>query len=254
MAFMEPEDGFSSPRVTSIIVDMRAAAVVEAAWRRFGRARGALALGVAIAGCAMMAGCAARHAAYMPPPESLPPIRTATGVASWYGPGFNGKPTASGEIYDESDLTAASNIFPLGSWVLVTDLDNGRAVEVRINDRGPFVKERKIDLSYGAARVLGMVGPGTAQVRMDLVQTTAVDPSGSAQYFVQVGAFVEPANAEHLRARLESYYRDVTIDELDTGGTRYYRVRMGGFATREEARARAVQSARFGLPTIIVRE
>jgi peptidoglycan lytic transglycosylase len=234
---------------------MRAAAVVEAARRRFGRAHGALALGVVIAGCAMIAGCAARQPVYVPPPPSpRQPVRTATGVASWYGPGFKGKPTASGEIYDESDLTAASNIFPLGSRVVVTDLDDGRAVEVRINDRGPFVKGRKIDLSYGAARVLRMVGPGTARVRMDLLETTAADPAGSARYFVQVGSFVEPGNAEHLRARLAAYYSDVTIDELDTGGTRYYRVRMGGFATRYQARARAAQSARFGLPTIIVRE
>jgi peptidoglycan lytic transglycosylase len=245
---------FSNRRAKPIIAAMRAAAVVEAARRKFGRPRGALALGVVIAGCAMIAGCAARQPVYVPPPPSRPPIRTATGVASWYGPGFNGKPTASGEIYDESDLTAASNIFPLGSRVVVTDLDDGRAVKVRINDRGPFVKGRKIDLSYGAARVLGMVGPGTAPVRMDLVQTAAADPAGSPRYFVQVGAFAESANAEHLRARLAAYYSDVKIDELATGGTRYYRVRMGGFATRYQARQRAAQSARFGLPTIIVRE
>lgn len=204
----------------------------------------------------MIAGCATRAPApiYTPPPATLAPIRSALGTASWYGPGFNGKPTASGEIYDQSDLTAASNIFPLGSWVMVTDLDDGRAVEVRINDRGPFVKGRKIDLSYGAARSLGMVGPGTARVRMDLVQTIAADPAGRAQYFVQVGSFAQPAHAEELRARLAEYYPDVTIDELDTAGARYYRVRMGGFATRDQARTRAVQSARFGLPTIIVRE
>ena len=204
----------------------------------------------------MIAGCAARTPApvYTPPPPPPAPIRSAVGVASWYGPRFNGKRTASGEIYDESDLTAASNIFPLGSWVVVTDLDDGRAVKVRINDRGPYVKGRKIDLSYGAARVLKMVGPGTARVQMDLVRTTASDPTGSAQYFVQVGAFVEQANAERLRERLAAYYSDVTIDELDTGGTRYYRVRMGGFTTRYQARQRAAESARFGLPTVIVRE
>lgn len=204
----------------------------------------------------MIAGCAARSAApvYTQPPAPHVPIQSAVGIASWYGPGFNGKRTASGEIYDESDLTAASNIFPLGSSVVVTDLDDGRAVRVRINDRGPYVKGRKIDLSYRAARVLGMVGPGTARVRMDLVRRTDADPAEVGQYFVQVGAFVDPANAERLRARLAAYYNDVTIDELDTGGTRYYRVRMGGFDTRYQARQRAARSARFGLPTIIVRE
>jgi rare lipoprotein A len=201
----------------------------------------------------MIAGCAARRPppAYTPPPA---PIRSVLGTASWYGPGFNGKPTATGEIYDQSELTAASNIFPLGARVVVTDLDDGRAVEVRINDRGPFVKGRKIDLSWGAARALGMVAPGTARVRMDLVQTVAADPAGHPQYFVQVGSFAAPANAERLRARLAAYYRDVSIDQLDTGGRRYYRVRMGGFATRDQARARAAQTTRFGLPIIIVSE
>jgi peptidoglycan lytic transglycosylase len=238
---------------------MRAAAVVAAARRKYGRPGGIFALGAAaIAGCAMLAGCAARRPAVShtapPAPAAAVAIRSVLGTASWYGPGFNGNPTASGEIYDESELTAASNIFPLGSRVVVTDLDDGRAVEVRINDRGPFVKGRKIDLSYGAARSLGMVGPGTAPVRMDLVQTIAADPEGRPQYFVQVGSFAAPTNAEHLRARLAAYYRDVSIDQLDTGGRRYYRVRMGGFATREQARARAAQTARFGLPIIIVSE
>lgn len=216
----------------------------------------ALALGTALMACALAAGCAARKPppVYTPAPVTSAPIRSATGTASWYGPGFNGKPTATGEIYDQSQLTAAANIFPLGALVVVTDLDDGRAVEVRINDRGPFVKGRKIDLSWGAARALGMVGPGTARVRMDLVQTVAVDPGGRPQYFVQVGSFAAPSNAEHLRARLAAYYPDVSIDHLDTGGRRYYRVRMGGFASRDQARARALQTARFGLPIIIVSE
>jgi len=227
--------------------------------RRPGRLSGAFVGGAAIvAGCAMMAGCAARTppVAFTPPPApgAPAPIRSVVGVASWYGPGFHGKPTANGEIYDQADLTAASNIFPLGSLVVVTNLDNARAVEVRINDRGPFVKGRAIDLSWGAARALGMVGPGTARVRMDLVQTVAADPAGRPQYFVQVGSFAAPANAERLRARLAASWRDVSVDELATGDRRYYRVRMGGFATRDEARARAAQMARLGLPIIILNE
>lgn len=233
--------------------------MAEAARRRLGRLGDALARGAAIlAGCALAAGCAARTRApvYAPPlaPVSAAPIRSVVGVASWYGPGFNGKRTATGEIYDQSELTAASNIFPLGARVMVTDLDDGHAVEVRINDRGPFVKGRKIDLSWGAARALGMVGPGTARVRMDLVRTVAADPTGVPQYFVQVGSFAAPANAEHLRARLAAYYRDVSIDRLDANGRRYYRVRMGGFATRDQAQARAAQTARLGLPIIIISE
>src|SRR3954471_24541332 len=83
-----------------------------------------------------------------------------TGIASWYGPGFHGKRTANGEVYDQYELTAAHQTLPLGPRVMVTSLSNGRAVEVRINDRGPFVGGRVIDLSYAAASVIGMLGPG----------------------------------------------------------------------------------------------
>jgi rare lipoprotein A len=221
-------------------------------WRRFG---------FAMAMCAVAAGCASREPPPVTPPvPAIParsgsaPIRSVVGKASWYGPGFNGRSTATGEIYNQDQMTAASSIFPLGSRAIVTDLASGRAVEVRINDRGPFRKGRKIDLSYGAARALGMVRPGTALVRMDLVSTPAVDPAGEPQYFVQAGSYADQGNAENARARLAAYYPDVRLSELDTGGRRYYRVRMGGFATREQAHARALQSARFGLPVIIISE
>jgi rare lipoprotein A len=91
------------------------------------------------------------------------------GVASWYGPGFHGRRTANGEIYDQYELTAAHPSLPLGSRIMVTSLTNGRAVEVRINDRGPFVGGRVVDLSYAAARVIGMVGPGTMPVRLEVL-------------------------------------------------------------------------------------
>ena len=217
-------------------------------------------IGLITAACAIAAtaGCASRQ----PPPNIAPPpiapvsgvLRSVVGKASWYGPGFVGHPTASGEIYDQQQMTAASSIFPLGARVIVTDLASGRAVEVRINDRGPFKKGRKIDLSYAAARALGMVAPGTALVRMDLVATPAIDPAGEPQYFVQAGSYADERNAERIRLQLATHYSDVTLNELDTDGRRYYRVRMGGFATREQARARAAATARFGLPVIIVSE
>jgi rare lipoprotein A len=207
---------------------------------------------------ALATGCAAtRPSAPIPPPSVAAPrasLRSVVGIASWYGPGFDGRPTATGEIYSQNDLTAASNVFPLGSEVLVTDIGSGHAVEVRINDRGPFRKGRKIDLSYAAARSLGMVAPGTAAVRMDLLQTPAIDPEGRPQYFVQFGSFAASRNAENLRAQLAAYYPDVSIEQLDTSGGLYYRVRMGGFATRDEAQTRAAQTARFGLPMMIVSE
>src|SRR5262245_2243560 len=100
-----------------------------------------------------------------------PPVENGRqeGVASWYGPGFHGKRTANGEIYDQYELTAAHQSLPLGTRVMVTSLTNGRGVEVRINDRGPFVGGRIVDLSYAAARVIGMVGPGTMPVRLEVI-------------------------------------------------------------------------------------
>jgi len=96
-----------------------------------------------------------------------------TGVASWYGPGFHGRPTASGERFDQWKLTAAHRTLPFGTRAMVTSLDNGRSVEVRINDRGPFVGGRIVDLSRAAAQSLHMIGPGLMRVRLEVLDTGA---------------------------------------------------------------------------------
>jgi rare lipoprotein A len=178
------------------------------------------------------------------------------GVASWYGPGFDGHRTASGEVYNQEELTAASTVIPLGSRVMVTNLDNGRAVEVRINDHGPYVNGRKIDLSHEAARTLGIVTPGTARVRIDVLsQPEGTRPAGAPiRYYVQVGSYSQQTNAQHVSSKLAAYYRDVRIDQVNAGARSFYRVRMGSFATRDEARARAQDSAHFGFPIVIVSE
>src|SRR5438309_11172638 len=118
----------------------------------------------------LLAGCAPMRTSPPAPPPVIDGVQL--GVASWYGPGFHGNRTANGEIYDQYELTAAHRTLPLGTRVMVTNLSNGRAVEVRINDRGPFVDGRAIDLSYAAARVLRMVGPGTARVRIDALASS----------------------------------------------------------------------------------
>jgi rare lipoprotein A len=141
--------------------------------------------------------------------------------------------------------------------VMVTNLDNGRSVEVTITDRGPFVKGRKIDLSHKAARMIGMLDRGTAHVRIMLISKPAGtrDVSAPLRYWVQVGAFSDQQNAEHVREELTASYGDVhVVDVLDADHRRYYRVRMGAFATRSAAEARASDSARFGLPVVIVTE
>ena len=140
--------------------------------------------------------------------------------------------------------------------MVVTNLDNRRSVEVRINDRGPFVKGREIDLSHRAAGILGIVRPGTARVRVNVVGVPSVRMAEAATrgYFVQVGAFSQATNAERLRQRLAMNYPDVIVEELGAGDQRFYRVRMGSFETRDQARQRAIQSAGLGLPIVVVRE
>ncbi len=178
-------------------------------------------------------------------------------MASWYGPGFHAHKTSAGLTYDQEDLTAASIAFPLGSRVMVTNLDNGRSVEVTITDRGPFKKGRKIDLSHKAARMIGMLDQGTARVRISLISKPpgTRDVGAPLRYWVQVGSYSDQQNAEQVRGRLASSYPDVHVAQvLDADSHRYYRVRMGAFATRAAAEARASDSARFGLPIIIVTE
>ncbi len=178
-------------------------------------------------------------------------------MASWYGPGFHGHKNAAGGYYDQEDLTAASVAFPLGSRVMVTNLENGRSVEVTITDRGPFVKGRKIDLSHKAARMIGMIDHGTARVRIALISKPpgTRDVGAPLRYWVQVGSFSDQQNAEHVRDKLTASYNDVhLVDVLDADNHRYYRVRMGAFASRSAAEARASDSARFGLPVVIVTE
>ena len=175
------------------------------------------------------------------------------GVASWYGPGFHGKRTANGEIYDQYELTAAHQTLPLGTRVRVTNLDTGRWVDVDVNDRGPFAKGRIIDLSYEAARTIGMIGPGTARVRVDVLERP---PNGASHvaYCVQVGAFSEEDKARALRASLAPRYEDVYIVPVETRADRMYRVRVGPYPERDRAETRAVELSELGLHAVVTEE
>jgi rare lipoprotein A len=139
---------------------------------------GAIALSMIVSGCATTRPTAPAPSTEAPLPETRPeaepppapaPGSRQTGEASWYGEPHHGRPTASGETYDMYQLTAAHPTLPLGSRVLVTNLKNGRSVEVRINDRGPLLKGRIIDLSYAAAKELEAVAGGTIPVRLRLI-------------------------------------------------------------------------------------
>jgi len=153
-------------------------------------------------------GCAhkkhARHIAPPPQPGTTRPGDSETGVASWYGKPYHGRPAANGEIYDMEKLTAAHRTLPFNTWVRVYDLDNNKTVEVRIIDRGPFIDGRIIDLSHAAAREIEMIGPGIARVRVEVIRAPEGVPTGV--FAVQVGAFRDRGNAERLRGQMESRY------------------------------------------------
>jgi rare lipoprotein A len=161
-------------------------------------------------------GCAhkKKHTRLPSPPTPKPmttvnPGYTETGRASWYGHPYHGRPAANGEIYDMEKLVAAHRTLPFDTWVRVYDLDNNKTVEVRIIDRGPFVDGRIIDLSHAAAQAIDMVGPGTANVRMEVIEV----PAGVAPaiYVVQVGAFQSRATAESMQADLAVRYGQTRV-------------------------------------------
>ena len=132
------------------------------------------------------------------------------GLASWYGGKFHGRLTSSGEVFDTNTLTAAHRSLPFGTLVKVTNLDNGLSAVVRINDRGPFVEGRIIDLSRAAADEIGMLGQGVARVSLEIMAFASTDRD---VYAIQVGAYGLEANADRAKQALESAGFFVTIEK-----------------------------------------
>ena len=207
--------------------------------------------------CLLFSGCVHRVPTHPPPPSIQPTVGSRQiGIASWYGKNFHGKPTASGEIYNMYDMTAAHKTLPLGTEVMVTNLENNRSVEVTINDRGPFVKNRIIDLSYAAAKAIGMVGPGTARVMIEVLKTPGgqrVPNIPSGLYTLQVASFINKENADYLAAKLSRLVDNVYIVLYKTGETTYYRVRVGTFKSREEAIQEGERLTRQGYNILITK-
>ncbi len=230
-----------------------------------------------VAGAALVTGCRSVRR----PAER--PRAFERGVASWYGPQFDGRPTANGERYDMHAMTAAHPTLPFGTVVEVRNLDNGETCRVRINDRGPFVRGRIVDLSYAAARSIGMVGPGTARVELAVVSpgspafvapdeptvvlasasgavtaaaaaaaTTAPDddpgPDAETAFTVQVGAFSEAERAETLRDLLARHFPDAAVRSDGS----WHRVQVGRFPDRGEAEAFREKLARLGWAALVV--
>ena len=174
---------------------------------------------------------------------------TEAGIASWYGGKFHGRKTSNGEIYDMYAMTAAHKTLPLGVHVRVTRLDDNRSVVVRVNDRGPFVAGRVIDLSYAAAHRLGMVDAGTTKVRVDALgyretrqgQVHYRPPRSydAGSFAVQIGAFSVADNARRLASDMRRSHGRAAVHEALVNGRRMYRVRVGHYTSLEQAEAAA---------------
>ena len=166
-------------------------------------------------------------------PLPAPPGYVEEGNASWYGEPFHGRRASNGEIYDMYKATAAHRTLPFETMVRVTNVNNGKSTVVRITDRGPFVGNRIIDLSYAAAQEIELVGPGVGPVRLEVLGNVDV----TAGFFtVQVGAFRERANAERLRDRLNASYSPIFIQQFESADGVLYRVRVGKISGEEAAR------------------
>ena len=211
-------------------------------------ARRHLPLVVASAALALLAGCSR---AVMTPP-SVPPVAgmEEVGMASWYGAPHHGRRTASGEVFDMHQLTAAHRTLPFGTRLLVTNRDTSQSAEVRVNDRGPFVEGRILDVSYAAARLLGAVGSGIFPVRVRVLSLPARSSSGDGPYTVQIGSFTTRARAEALRDTVTG----ATIAETTVAGETVYRVRVGAYPDRTRAGAAARDLTTRGYRALVVEQ
>ncbi|HEX4965283.1 MAG TPA: septal ring lytic transglycosylase RlpA family protein [Thermoanaerobaculia bacterium] len=189
----------------------------------------------------LLTGCSNHPKPSVAPGVGLPLQR---GLASWYGPKFQGRRTASGERYDMHDKTAAHLSLPFGTRLGVRNVRTGREVLVRVNDRGPFSKNRIIDLSYAAAKELGIVGEGTASVEL-----YAISEAGAPmRYTVQVGAFSEPERALALHHEIARYYPEAVVDSDGT----WSRVQIGAFDDRDHAESLRRELAAIGMQAVVV--
>jgi rare lipoprotein A len=200
-----------------------------------------------------ISGCHRKHVAVQLP-AGAPETGTLTadertGIASWYGDPYHGRRTSNGEIYNKYAMTAAHRTLPFDTVLKVNNLENGKAVDVRINDRGPFVKDRIIDLSYAAAKEIEMIGPGSARVRLDMIHAQP----NPYPLTVQVGAFKNKDNAGQLRKQLLGQFDPVVIRKYQSKGGDLYRVYAGQFASQDLASIALNALKKQGLDGWIVR-
>ena len=193
-------------------------------------------------GCSFSSGIPRWESRDFPRPGSTDTIQY--GKASWYGDKEHGNRSASGEVFNRNAYTAAHKELPFGTVVRVTNRENGRQVKVRINDRGPYVGDRVIDLSYAAAKSVGLIRSGVAEVKIEVLST----PSERSEslfvslHTVQAGSFRSRTGANELKRKLLRVTdEDVRVESFAFEGNTYYRVRVGRFKKRKDAeRVRAV--------------
>ena len=219
----------------------------------------AITIGLAVIVAMSAAACGKRVKARVPVQPPAPALigSIENGNASWYGDPYNGRAAASGEIYDMEKFTAAHRTLPFQTWVEVTNLTNGRQVAVRINDRGPFVDGRIIDLSLAAARAVDMVRAGVVPVRLRIVAAPVPPPSPqTTTYTVQAGAFADRRRAEDLAGNLRATlpFPDLYVVLLLDGDPPLWRVLAGSGLNMDAAAALAVRVKQVAGDSVVVRD
>jgi rare lipoprotein A len=195
-------------------------------------------------------GCAKKPKAAKPPKIGA----TESGIASWYGHPYHGRRAANGEIYDMEKLTAAHRTYPFNTWVRVKNLSNDKTVDVRIQDRGPFINGRIIDLSLAAARQIELVGPGITKVKLTVILPPKdADVAKQPELFaIQVGAFRDRDRALALAEQMRPQFGDARVVER-AANPPMYRVLAGAYETIEQAEAAATQVRDSGGTALVVR-
>jgi len=178
-------------------------------------------------------------------------IYRATGIAAWYGRELHAKQTASGELFDMHGLSAVHRTLPLGSSIRVTNLENSKSIILRVIDRGPLVKNRLLDVSYGAALELGFADHGVARVSIETLEPV---PAGGGAYTVQAAMFTEEENAATLKDRLAKKFELVFVVPLETNIVRFFCVRVGSYASERRAEQVAAKLTLEGLEPLVLKK
>ncbi|GJM15672.1 MAG: hypothetical protein DHS20C13_09990 [Thermodesulfobacteriota bacterium] len=208
--------------------------------------------------------CGKKSTTSYPSPERKPPSApgytiegsTQVGLASWYGIEEHNNYAASGERFSKHDYTAAHKTLPMGTVVRVTNLENGRDVIVKINDRGPFVGDRIIDLSHAPATSIDMVQKGVVRVKVEVVSTPSSKTSNyfTPEYTVQVASYSNVSSANNAKRVLDREFNDVRVESVNVKGKKYYRVRVGRYSSKNDARKAASKLRKQGYTTRVILE